>query len=322
MGCCHSAADYEEYLIFQGAHDAQVELHAVNGGGNGYKIQKFGSECSTSSLSDQISRKMKEEWSYGYDNGPSTWPDRYPDCCGHRQSPVDIDPEKAVKIDDENVFKMDPDTMQSIFGSTHDLLSIPDAKPHELMFHYQNGGAICTNDGKSVTICASNAGEIRIFNDEPFALIQFTFHMPSEHTISGEQFPLEMQIVHQHEGTGEIAIVSFLFSREGKKDPFLDEIMRGRPPPLTHESYRLTNVDWNLLDTSTENFVNYDGSLTQPPCTEGVAWFVSMDVLPCSGEQLLWLRKSIPFNNSRPIQDFNDRKIRRCTAQHQQNIVE
>jgi len=330
MGGKCSTEEYDDYQIAEGHKDAHVELHAVNSGSinnsrGSMIIMNCGSEASTSSLSDRQSTKEEKEggWGYGEKDGPHIWKENYPQCDGVRQSPVNIEPEKAVTLPDKYCFSVEPKTMRSVFGSAHDLLAIKDTKmkSQNFIFHYQNGGAICTNDGKAVTICMLDAGSIRIFNDEPFPLIQFHFHTPSEHTLDGKQYPLEMQLVHQHEQTGELAIVSHLFEL-GEADPLLHDLMRGRPPPKLDQSYRIKLVDWDLLPGGRENYIHYEGSLTQPPCTEGIAWFVNTDVTTCDQEQIDWLKESIPYSNSRPIQHLNDRPLRACQASVHCNLVE
>jgi len=299
MGLCATTEEYEKYQIYKSATKefGFVELHHRNERfGDFIHHSRYTSEASTSSMSDR--NPHKEHWGYDKLNGPHTWGDTFPDCCGFRQSPVNID-SKAV------------------------VMSFPTAKPQTIRFNYHNGSAICTNDGRNVAVVLNEpAGDILIFNEEAFSLIQFHFHCPSEHMIDGRQYPLEIQFVHQQQKTGELAIVSHLYTDGDKGDVFIDDIIKGKTPPRKKESYRINWIDYNLLNPERKNYVHYDGSLTQPPCTENVAWFINSDLFSCSREQLAWLREALPFDNARPIQNIHNRELTKCTGYMECNVIE
>ncbi len=132
-----------------------------------------------------------------------------------------------------------------------------------------------------------------------YKLLQFHFHGYSEHTVDGKQYDLVAHLVHQSEN-GDLAVVAVLFN-EGEANPFLDKVLKnvGKDAML--------NVD-EMLPENTENYYHYQGSLTTPPCSEGVQWYVLKETVTASKEQLASFRKYYS-SNYRPVQAINDRKV-------------
>lgn len=114
--------------------------------------------------------------------------------------------------------------------------------------------------------------------------LQFHVHAPSEHTFNGEQFDMELHIVHQS-ASGELAVLGFYFTAANdKKSAFLDDIISKNPTAAG-----VTLDDLDLADFIHDNvfghFQSYNGSLTTPPCTEGVRWTVVESPVDMSKEQ-------------------------------------
>lgn len=136
-----------------------------------------------------------------------------------------------------------------------------------------------------------------------FTPTQFHFHSPSEHTINGELYDLEMHIVHKYKDTeddfGGVLGIMFDSKRGGEGESlFLEQIK----PIFTSATDEVADLSVSLrgfLDSlNTEDFWIYNGSLTTPPCTEGIKWTVLKDVQPISPEQVagfmdLW-KETVP----------------------------
>ncbi len=146
-----------------------------------------------------------------------------------------------------------------------------------------------------------------------YDLKRYTFHSPSEHAIDGRKAALEVQFFHQNEA-GESLIVSVL-SDVGVADPVLASLWTylpqdpGKPLPLSD-----VLVNAQDLMPSSQDFYAYSGSLTTPPCTEGVTWMVFTSTLSVSPEQADALQRLIGAN-ARPLQAQNRRDFIHLSAQ-------
>jgi carbonic anhydrase len=145
-----------------------------------------------------------------------------------------------------------------------------------------------------------NSGEMAaVIEGHSFALAQVHMHCPSEHTFSGTHTPMELHLVHQsHEG--RVAVVGITFV-EGRANPGLDAIIaaldRDDAPPT---------LDLRALVPADHAHVAYDGSLTTPPFTEGVAWRVLVRPGTLSSAQLGALQ-AVHGRNARPVQPMGER---------------
>jgi carbonic anhydrase len=147
-------------------------------------------------------------------------------------------------------------------------------------------------------------------NGRRYALEHILFRRPSEHLLSGRALEMELQLVHRAEG-GAIAIVA-VFVRQGKKNEILERIIAGTP---TDAAQKLPLVPINPLDLlpvpplqseEARAFYRYMGSLTTPPCTEGVNWTVLKTPIEASPKQIRELATLFPVN-ARPANKINRR---------------
>ena len=231
------------------------------------------------------------EWDYDDNDGdnavgPANWPDVAPDAAGDFQSPVDIS------------------------GATTDLSRV-------LTFHYPGGAPHeLLNNGHNAEIeYEEDSGNHIAIGGEAFDLVQFHFHHDSEHAVNGQLQPMEMHLVHRHE-EGGLAVVG-VFIEEGQANEQLadfftglDEI-EGLPAPDGVEfDHEIDLLD--LLPDSTDGWF-YNGSLTTPPATEGVNWFVFEEAIQASAEQIALFKEfldSIELNpNNRPVEPLNGRRF-------------
>jgi carbonic anhydrase len=115
-----------------------------------------------------------------------------------------------------------------------------------------------------------------------FELVQFHFHSPSENRIQGKSYPLEAHFVHRN-AAGELAVLAVLFD-SGPANPSLGKILAAAPRAQGKDSASLKLAEKDLLPENRAYYL-YSGSLTTPPCTEGVRWFVLQSPRTVSADQ-------------------------------------
>jgi carbonic anhydrase len=224
----------------------------------------------------------KVGWSYSGRTGPAHWGDLDPAYVlaktGKEQSPVDIVPSEA-KAEDEAPLAVDyqPTSLEILHNG------------HTVEDDYHGGGTL-TVDGHT------------------YSLAQFHFHSPSEHTVDGQHTALELHLVHK-DADGKLAVIGVLI-REGSAHPELARLWEHLPTePGRKEAVEGVRVDAaRLLPASLASF-RYPGSLTTPPCSEGVSWLVLQQPIEASAEQVAAFRRVIHGNN-RPTQPLHGREIR------------
>jgi len=137
---------------------------------------------------------------------------------------------------------------------------------------------------------------------ERFELVQFHLHCPSEHTFSGSHTAMELHLVHQS-AEGRLAVVAVMFV-EGVSNPSIERIVTALEGPDPSGEIELAG-----LLPHDRAYVAYDGSLTTPPFTEGVAWRVLIRPSTLAADQLRAL-EAIHRGNNRPVQPLNGRAFR------------
>ena len=149
-------------------------------------------------------------------------------------------------------------------------------------------------------------GSFLEIDDERFQLLQFHYHTLSEHTVDGQHFPMELHLVHANEA-GELAVVGILMAI-GKPNVLIDTLWHQLPghPEITIKSPIFINPA-DLLPGE-RSYYRYDGSLTTPPCSEGVRWHVLTQPIGVSQAQVE-LFHTIIGPSARPVQPLNDRTI-------------
>ncbi len=219
------------------------------------------------------------DWTYAGGNGPSRWATIRPPyhACGNgrKQSPV-------------NIAKFYQD----------------DLPPLDLTYHAVPLSLI--NTGRTVLLPYPD-GSGFMADGLFYALRQIVFHTPSEHYIDGAPYPVEVQLIHRADD-GTQAIVSVMM-KVGKNNPVLAGILQN-VPVQTFAQKTVPTVKYSargLMPQTLEHY-RYEGSLTVPPCSEGVIWFVMKTPLEISEEQIRAFQGLFPVN-ARPIQPLNDRVI-------------
>jgi carbonic anhydrase len=227
-------------------------------------------------------------WSYEGEEGPAHWgtlSEEWSPCGeGRYQSPIDID-----------------ETMKA------DLPELKAAlKPIHLKIIHQTHTADAINNGHTIQVNYTE-GDVLSIGEEQFPLVQYHFHSPSEHTVSGKHYAMEMHLVHQS-AEGKLAVIG-VFIEEGQHNSAFDPVWASLPTSKGVEhSLENVTVDVNSLLPTDMTAYRYDGSLTTPPCSEGVKWIVMATPIQLSHEQIAAF-ESIIHRNNRPVQPLNGRAV-------------
>ncbi|WP_413600664.1 carbonic anhydrase [Curtobacterium sp. Curtsp57] len=232
--------------------------------------------CSSSSqpdVADAHGGDPGSSWSYTGDEGPSHWgalASEYGTCSsGEEQSPIDLPAPKR--------------------GAALDLQA---SGPVE---------GITADNGHTVQFTAADGARTRIGGDD-LHLVQLHFHAGSEHTVEGEAADAEFHFVHADEG-GALTVVGVLADR-GAHNPAYDSFVAGATAGAGRES----TVDLDAMLPEARSHYRYDGSLTTPPCSEGVRWIVLEDRIELGADQLADL-EAAHVENVRPVQPLGDRTV-------------
>ena len=175
----------------------------------------------------------------------------------------------------------------------------------KLEFHYQTSQLHEMNNGHTIQV--SHVSGCRVdLNDHQYKLRQFHFHSPSEHHIEGKAFPMEMHLVHQDD-SGHVLVIAVMMATDAPQ-PVLGKLWKWLPEQKGQEvSVPLEVKLTDILPTNTHHYT-YSGSLTTPPCTEGVQWIVLKEPMHVTQEDVDQFVHIIG-HNARPIQPLRNRHI-------------
>ncbi|ENT8806879.1 carbonic anhydrase [Citrobacter freundii] len=226
---------------------------------------------------------LATSWGYTGENGPAQWGEiskAYATCqTGINQSPIDIQ------------------------TATTNKLGLP-----ALSIQYVDGPTRfrSINHTLQATMSRYTANYINI-DDKIYYLKQLDFHAPSEHTLNGRTYPLELQLVHKNQH-GDIAIVAVMFDID-EPNQAIQNLWESFPTMTDNSMPIFSPVNINQLLPDDKTYWRYSGSLTTPPCTEGVTWAVLKTPVALSAEQLDKFHYIVGPANNRPLQPLNERKI-------------
>jgi carbonic anhydrase len=173
-------------------------------------------------------------------------------------------------------------------------------------FHYVSSALKLIDNGHTVQV-NYEPGSYILVSGTRYELLQFHFHHPSEETVHGKHSDLVIHLVHKNK-EGHLAVVAVLFN-EGAGDPALKAVIDHLPTVKEQEVTANTTVDATGLLPQTRNYYTFSGSLTTPPCSEGVTWFVLQRPSTLSNVELKTLAKLYP-HNARPVQPLNERTVK------------
>ena len=159
------------------------------------------------------------------------------------------------------------------------------------------------NNGHTIQVnCAP--GSRTMISGRPFDLVQFHFHHPSEHLLSGKAFEMELHFVHKS-AEGRLAVLG-VFIRPGEEHAGLTPIWAAMPREAGEPQKIGTSIEPAKLLPAERKYFRYKGSLTTPPCSEGVLWTVFRDPIEASSDQIRQFAELFPVN-ARPVQSLNSR---------------
>lgn len=220
-------------------------------------------------------------WSYEGEGAPEHWSqlsDEYKTCQqGLNQSPINID-------------------------------STLKAHLHPLTLHYGQGPDVVINNGHTIQATVEPGAADNITLDgQSYLLQQFHFHAPSENTIHGKHAAMEMHLVHKN-AAGEVAVVAVMFN-VGVANPELDKLWSIMPQDADQDATLKTALNINKLVPADRTYWRFSGSLTTPPCSEGVTWLVMKHPLTLSASQLEKFTHVMHHDNNRPTQPLHGRVV-------------
>ncbi len=218
-------------------------------------------------------------WAYEGDAGPQSWGRLKPEfskcSSGERQSPIDI--RDGLKL------QLDP-----------------------VQFEYRPTAFRVIDNGHTVQVNVAGGNTIEVMGRR-YTLVQFHFHRPSEERIDGRQFDMVAHLVHR-DMDGRLAVVAVLLE-QGSAHPLVQSVWNNLPLEKGEEVRARATLDMNALLPAERNYFTYMGSLTTPPCSEGVLWMVMKQPVPISPEQIGIFARLYPMN-ARPIQSASGRLIK------------
>ena len=221
-------------------------------------------------------------WSYEGANGPPAWGRLKPDfnlcAIGKRQSPINIEPSATLQ---------------------------GPAEP--ILFSYPPGSASVVNSGHTIQVDVAGDSAITV-RGSTFKLLQFHFHHPSEERVNFQGFAMVAHLVHRN-AEGQLAVVAVLLE-PGAPNPLIHKVWTYMPLD-TGDRVRMPadSLDLAGLLPKDQRYYQFMGSLTTPPCSEGVLWLVLKQPMSVSREQLRLFGQLFP-NNARPVQPVNGRAVR------------
>jgi carbonic anhydrase len=214
-------------------------------------------------------------WSYSGENGPDNWGtlSKENETCmyGRSQSPIDLEGTDPVRM-------------------------------HPIETDYQVSSLALVNNGHTLQQTYEAGSWLKV-GSKSYELLQFHMHSQSEHTVMGKSYPLELHFVHR-DPAGTLAYIA-VFVEEGAEHPAAKEFWNSLPlePGQTYKSD--TKINARDLMPFSKSYYRYMGSLTTPPCTEGVNWYVLKAPLQMSADQISSVQGIMGQNNRNTQPRFN-----------------
>lgn len=226
-----------------------------------------------------LARADTAQWAYEGDRGPAHWGALSPDyiMCerGHNQSPINI--EGAL-----------------------------DAPLAPLETQYMAAGKDIVNNGHTIQI-SFHPGNMLILDGARFEMVQVHFHAPAENKIEGKLYPLEAHFVHADDH-GNLAVVAVMFT-EGQANTGLKALWPQMPAGIGRPAALNIDIKPTDLMPASLSYYRYSGSLTTPPCSEGVRWLILKTPVTASRAQIETFEKTMGQKTNRPIQPLNGRVV-------------
>lgn len=218
--------------------------------------------------------KAAPHWGYEGEMNPAKWGKEFPTCgIGKAQSPIDI---------------------KGPFGKA----------AQAIQPEYKEGALKIVNNGHTIQVNVDPGSKLMIDKDS-YDLLQFHFHRPSEEKVNGKPMAMVAHFVHRNQA-GKLAVLGVLLN-EGAENDTLKTVWASAPksegPEVVVPDAKLNPA---ALVPKNLGYYSFEGSLTTPPCTEGVTFYILKTPVTLSKDQV----QAFPFKlNARPVQPLNGRKI-------------
>ncbi|MBO9689623.1 MAG: carbonic anhydrase family protein [Mitsuaria chitosanitabida] len=218
-------------------------------------------------------------WGYTGEGAPDRWGQLQPEfrqcAIGTRQSPIDL--RDTIKVDQEKI-----------------------------QFDYKPSNFSVVDNGHTIQVNVAPGNSIQIMGRR-YELVQFHFHRPSEERINGRQFDMSVHLVHQ-DAEGRLATIAVLLER-GQDQPLVQTVWNYLPLERGDAYEAPVPIDLGNLLPKERGYFSYMGSMTTPPCSEGVLWLVFRQPVPVSSQQITVFSRLYPMN-ARPLQAQTGRLIK------------
>jgi len=187
-----------------------------------------------------------------------------------------------------------------------DLTGLIESELEPISFNYTGLVTEVVHNGHAVQ-ADYTAGSTMTVNGKTFSLKQFYFHTPGENLINGEQFPMEAHFVHA-DTDGNLAVIAVMYNI-GEENAELKKIWQQMPAEAGKKTGMASQVRADHLMPENKEYYRFNGSLTTPPCTEGVLWLVMKNPVAVSEAQVKQLAEALGHPNNRPVQPLNARPV-------------
>lgn len=239
-------------------------------------------------------------WGYSDHIGPENWAALSADnfaCSGKNQSPIN-------------------------------LTGFIQADLEPIKFDYLQGATEVVNNGHTIQLNYQKGSHIKV-DGQSFGLLQVHFHAPSENHINGQSYPLEAHFVHANEA-GELAVIAVMYEQGIPNQGLKIELdkTQGKTIRATASPEKTLKQIWSVMPTESgekhalaeminlatilpknKDHYRFNGSLTTPPCSEGVRWLVMKNAVTVSKQQIESFSNVLDEPNNRPVQAINSRQI-------------
>jgi carbonic anhydrase len=224
-------------------------------------------------------RTRPADWGYEGPGGPDRWAEIKPEfatcASGARQSPIDI--QGGIKVELEPV-----------------------------QFNYKPSGFRVIDNGRTVQVDVGAGNSIDVLGRH-YELVEFHFHRPSEERIDGQAFAMVAHLMHKS-ADGRLAAVAVLLE-PGRAQPVVQSVWNNLPLDKGEDVTAKVSINPGALLPEERGYYTYMGSLTTPPCSEGVLWMVMRQPVQLSAEQIGVFARLYPMN-ARPVQQTAGRLIK------------